>query len=191
MAKIRDLRIIGGQFRGRKIKHPETEMVRPTKDRIREAVFNMVAGYVPGARVLDLFAGSGALGIEALSRTAKSVTFVDSSKVACGIIRKNLGLIDNPANTRILKDDVLSYLQSKKPKIQYDFIFADPPYNFEHNKYLLKIIRTHNILSPRGVLMLELRTTKSITNDNYFEIISSKSFGNTTIMLLKISGDDR
>jgi len=121
------VRIIAGEFKGRRLKTPAGDAVRPTGDRVREAWFSILQRPLRGARVLDLFAGSGALGIEALSRGAAAVTFVDSSNAAVATIRRNLESLRAPGEVR--RQRALAFLDGARTRgRQYDLVFLDPPY---------------------------------------------------------------
>ena len=119
------LRIIGGQWRGRKLSFPELPGLRPTPDRVRETLFNWLAPIVPGSHCLDLFAGSGALGLEALSRGAASATFVDSAPAVVRQIRDNLSLLNG--NGVALQASALQWLQQGGNE-RFDLVFLDPPF---------------------------------------------------------------
>jgi 16S rRNA (guanine966-N2)-methyltransferase len=120
------MRVIAGSHRGRLLAAPKGRATRPTSDRVREALFSIL-GDVSGARVLDLFAGSGALAIEALSRGAGEATLVDSAQAAIAAIRRNLDALEMPADTR--RQDALAFLRiASKDRRQYDLVFLDPPY---------------------------------------------------------------
>lgn len=119
------LRVISGTAGGLHLKSPKRHELRPTQDRIRQVIFSSLAELVPGARVLDLFAGTGAFGIEALSRGAASATFVEQNKEAVQCIRDNLQHCHLSGDVR--QADVFSFL-AKPPEVPYDLIFADPPY---------------------------------------------------------------
>lgn len=119
------LRIIGGSWRGRRVSFPDAEGLRPTGDRVRETVFNWLQPYVPGARCLDLFAGSGAMGLEALSRGAAAVTFVERSRAVADAIRQSLAMLGDRAG-RVLNMDADRYLAGAAEP--YDVVFLDPPF---------------------------------------------------------------
>ena len=121
------MRVIAGSYKGRTLKAPSGEATRPTSDRVREALFSILGGRTHGARVLDLFAGSGALGLEALSRGAASVTFVDDGAAAISVVKANLKALDADAEVR--RGDALRFLSSASAGgAQYDLVFLDPPY---------------------------------------------------------------
>lgn len=121
------MRVIAGAYGGRRLKAPPGAATRPTSDRVREALFSILGQRVPGARVLDLFAGSGALGLEALSRGASSATFVDDAPGAIRAIRANLDALGATAEVR--RADALRFLETASDAAaQYDLVFLDPPY---------------------------------------------------------------
>jgi 16S rRNA (guanine966-N2)-methyltransferase len=122
---IRELRIIGGQLRGRKLSFPDEAGLRPTPDRVRETLFNWLGPYIVGTRVLDLFAGSGALGLEALSRGAAAVTLVENSRIAVATLRATVARFA-VESVRIETSDALAFLRSTGET--YDVIFLDPPF---------------------------------------------------------------
>lgn len=120
------LRIIGGQWRGRKLSFPDIDGLRPTPDRVRETLFNWLAAVIPGAHCLDLFAGSGALGLEALSRGAASVTLIDSARQAVDHLRDNLALLA-AEGAEVIHQSANQWMQSERGQ-QYDVVFLDPPF---------------------------------------------------------------
>lgn len=123
------MRIVAGAFRGRRLKTPRSDRIRPTTDRTREALFSMIASHVPGARVLDLFAGTGALGLEALSRGASLVVFVDQGEEAVRLLRANIELCRVEDRTRVLAGQVSRVLGQLAVKEEvFDLVFMDPPY---------------------------------------------------------------
>ena len=150
------MRIIGGKFRSRVLSEFAGENVRPTSDRAREALFNILALKIYGARVLDLFAGSGALGLESLSRGAGEVVFNDCSKDSIAILKKNLSALKIPVNGAEAKVYISDYLTClEMQKAPFDLIFLDPPYRFDYGKKALEKIAQKGLLSENGVAMYE------------------------------------
>ena len=150
------MRIIGGKYRSRVLAEFAGENVRPTSDRAREALFNILALKIYGARVLDLFAGSGALGIESLSRGAKEVVFNDFSKDSVAIVKKNLTTLKIPVNgveAKVVQGDYLACLDGARG--QFDLIFIDPPYRMDYGEKALKKIAEQELLSENGIAMYE------------------------------------
>lgn len=150
------MRIIGGKYRSRVLSEFAGENVRPTSDRAREALFNILALKMYGARVLDLFTGSGALGIESLSRGAKEVVFNDCAKESVAIVKKNLTALKIPVNgaeAKVLQADYLDCLSREHG--QFDLIFIDPPYRFEYGKKALEKIAEKGLLSENGIAVYE------------------------------------
>jgi 16S rRNA (guanine966-N2)-methyltransferase len=121
------LRIIGGLWRGRKLTFPSLDGLRPTGDRIRETLFNWLAPDIQGARCLDLFAGSGALGLEALSRGAGASVLIEKSPLAATALMKNLKLL-NAEHAHVVNTDALTYLANTEPQLPFDVVFIDPPF---------------------------------------------------------------
>lgn len=121
------LRIIAGEFKGRRLKTPATDRVRPTADRVREAWFSILQLSIPGARVLDLFAGSGALGFEALSRGAVAVDFVETHRASLAVLKANTAALNVEERVTIHRVDAMRFAEQLQPG-QYDVAFADPPY---------------------------------------------------------------
>ena len=150
------MRIIGGKYRSRVLAEFAGENVRPTSDRAREALFNILALKMYGARVLDLFAGSGALGIESLSRGAKEVIFNDFSKDSIAIVKKNLTTLKIAVNgdeAKVTQGDYLACLEMARG--QFDLIFIDPPYRREYGEKALKKMAERGLLSENGIAVYE------------------------------------
>lgn len=127
------LRIIGGEWRGRKLRFPDAPNLRPTPDRVRETIFNWLAPMIQGAHCLDLFAGSGALGLEALSRGAALTTFVDSHKKVTQELKNHIETLNANARAKVFSMDGVKFLTQDKFQTtevkQYDLVFLDPPYH--------------------------------------------------------------
>ena len=180
------MRIIAGQHKGRQLKSFKGTDIRPTSDRVREAIFNVLGESIADSTVLDLFCGTGALGIEALSRGAKSVVFVDSSSRAVDIVKSNLEMIDCLSKTKIIKSDAVRYLRRKATEQeQFDIIFCDPPYRDDVYGSVLDIISTNSVLSPHGVLVLEFAVSKEMgIVPEGIELIKTKIYGDTKVSFL-------
>lgn len=148
------MRVVAGSARGRKLKEPSGLTIRPTNGRVKEAAFDIVQFQIDGSRVLDLFAGTGQIGIEALSRGAAGVVFVDSSRDAVNLIRKNLGLCGFTDRAVVFPEDALRFLEKDG---QYDFIYIDPPYDTTLAvDALMKIIK-FDMLKSDGIIMCEIK----------------------------------
>ncbi len=150
------MRIIGGEYRGRKIKQPEFETVRPTKDRIREAVFNIIAEKVPGSSVLDVFSGSGAYGIEALSRGAEKAVLIEKDERCCRVITENVRALGLEDRVRLMKGDAFGAIEELgQNKERFDLVFSDPPYSKDMAKKTLNSINHYDIVIASGLLVIE------------------------------------
>ena len=151
------MRIIAGNARGRIIKMPNGTKTRPTQDRVRESIFNIIREIVPGARVLDLYAGSGAFGIEALSRGASFAAFVDNNQECARTIRANLQVVgeDKGLSSVIRMDTSLAVSLLKKKKELFDIVFLDPPYHKGLAKNCLIKLSPCDILSEHSFIIVE------------------------------------
>jgi 16S rRNA (guanine(966)-N(2))-methyltransferase RsmD len=149
---MKAMRVISGSARGRKLKTPETYDIRPTTDNVKESIFNIIQFDIEGRRILDLFAGTGQLGIECLSRGADSVVFIDQSKDAVKIVKDNLKTCG--LNGTVLQQDSLGYLRSCG---KFDIVFIDPPYDSGLYQSALEIINSVDILSDGGIIVCESR----------------------------------
>lgn len=148
------LRIIGGQWRGRKLGFPDVDGLRPTGDRIRETLFNWLAPDIQGARCLDVFAGSGALGLEALSRGAESCLFLEKNLAAAQHLKANLHLL-KADNGRVEQADSLQWLNSAQLSHGFDIVFIDPPFALNLWEAAVAALETHNWLTDEAVIYLE------------------------------------
>ncbi len=183
------MRIIGGSLRGRKIEYPDSKDVRPTKDRIREAVFNVIARDVPGSRVLDLFAGSGSYGLEAYSRGALFVLFVDNSKTSCDTITSNIVKLDAGSRCEVSSSDVFGLFDEKNNvrSAFFDLIFADPPYAKGLAKKALIMINQYDILSPSGTLIIEHDSGESLPEkEGKLSLFKQKTYKNVNISYFRV-----
>ena len=147
------MRVITGKARGIQLKTPEGMLTRPTADRVKEALFSIINFDIPGAAVLDLFGGTGQLGIEALSRGARSAVFVDSREDACKLIRENLKRTKLEADAKVVRSDYLDFLN--RTREQFDIILLDPPYAEVFLENALKRITEIDILRSGGIIVAE------------------------------------
>lgn len=145
------MRVITGFARGRRLKSPEGMDVRPTTDKVKESMFNALQFDIEGRRVLDLFAGSGQLGIEALSRGAEYAVFVDASKASADIIRQNLQIVGLESSSRVFCGDALSFLRTAQER--FDIAFLDPPYATGLLQSAMALLPS--VMSDSGVLVCE------------------------------------
>lgn len=151
------MRVITGTARGRKLREPKDMSVRPTTDMVKEAIFSIVQFDVPGRRVLDLFAGTGQLGIEALSRGAAECVFVDNSPSSIALVRENLALCDMQAT--VVRSDALSYLRRCG---KFDLVLLDPPYHAGIYEDVLHGLFSFDILSDGGIILVESERGESM-----------------------------
>ncbi len=151
------MRVISGSFRGKKLKEPSNYDIRPTTDMVKEAIFNIIQFDIEGRRVLDLFAGTGQLGIECLSRGAESVTFVDQSREAISIVKANLKACG--VEGRVVQDDSIAFLNRGG---KFDVIIIDPPYATNLINKALSVINSVDILSEGGIIVCESSREKEL-----------------------------
>lgn len=154
------MRVITGKARGVQLKTPEGMLTRPTTDRVKEALFSIIQFEIPGARVLDLFGGTGQLGIEALSRGAKKAVFVDAREEACKLIRENLNRTRLSQDSQVVRSDYLQYLERCKDR--FDIILLDPPYAEVFLENALKRITEIDILESNGIIVAERPVGKEL-----------------------------
>ncbi len=157
------MRVITGKARGVLLKTPEGMLTRPTADRVKEALFSVIQFKIPGAKVLDLFAGTGQLGIEALSRDASSCVFVDQREDACKLVRENLKKTRLEQYASVVRSDYMAYLACCRER--FDIIFLDPPYAEVFLENSIKKITEIDILQTGGIIVAERPLGKDIPWD--------------------------
>ncbi len=167
------IRIIGGVYRGKKIHFPLVEGLRPTPDRVKETLFNWLMHDIKNARCLDAFAGSGSLGIEAFSRGAAQVVFIEQSLAAYKSLQKTISQFNSP-NLKLIKDDARHYLDRCTER--YDLIFLDPPFSQNYLPQCISSIIDNHLLHPGGLLYLET-PQEIILNQEQWKLIKSKQTG--------------
>jgi len=181
------LRVIGGTLRGRRLSPIKGKAIRPTADRLRESIFNIIARWVPNAVVLDLFAGTGAYGIEALSRAARCAVFIDNSRSAISIISRNLNMCRLETRSHIICWDISADLNCLNiSDSRFDLAFMDPPYNKNFVGYSLKHLQNHPILAPGGHLVVEHSPLEPLPSDlNKFVLQDQRRYGKSLVSILE------
>lgn len=178
------MRVISGSARGKKLLCVDGVDIRPTLDRVKESIFNIIAFDIPDAHVLDLFSGSGALGIEALSRGACDCVFVDNSLQSINITQKNIEATRLIDSSIVLNCDSVEYLKNTDKK--FDIIFIDPPYESDLYEKSLVAIKKSGVLSGNGYIVLEYDTdTTPPFNTDGFLIVKEKTYGRVKILIMK------
>ncbi|WP_421695617.1 16S rRNA (guanine(966)-N(2))-methyltransferase RsmD [Aestuariivirga sp.] len=179
------MRIVGGKFKGHSIAPPHGSATRPTSDRVRESVFNILAHGIhglelEGARALDLFAGTGAMGLEALSRGARFCQFVEDSSEARGLIRKNADALGVIGLAKIWRRDA-TRLGPCAPQPKFDLVFADPPYGKGLGEQALAALVAGEWLNPGAIVVLEESEASAIAPVDGLTLIDERDYGATTI----------
>ena len=161
------IRITGGKNRSRKLFIPENNLTKPTMDKVRAAVFNALSNDVNNKDVLDLFSGSGSYGFEALSRDAKSVTFVDKEKDAIKAIKNNAEALKE-TSIKVFQNDVITFLESKNG--QFDLVFVDPPYKLDIYQNVLNLLEKNEYLKDNSIIVLESEKELGINLEKYKKV---------------------
>jgi 16S rRNA (guanine966-N2)-methyltransferase len=175
------LRVTGGESRGRRLKAPRN--IRPTQGIVKEAIFNIVAPYIEGATVIDLFAGSGAIGIEALSRGAVHVTFVDREERGLAILRQNLDALGFKQRARVIRADVARWIEASPDEMQAaDLVFLDPPYDDSvFGRTLLAIDRS----GSKATVVAEYSRRQSLPALTRLSPLRERRYGDTMLAVLR------
>lgn len=182
------MKIIGGEFKGKKLKSVKKAKIRPTSARVKTSIFDILKDEIEGKKILDLYAGTGALGIEALSRGADFVTFVDSSHKSIEIIKKNLEELKFKDKTKTFKLDSLRFLRKESLENQrcvgikrYDIIFCDPPYQKEIVTKVLDLTSETDLLEKNGIFILEHHKKEILQEKKNLVLIKEKRVGDTVV----------
>lgn len=175
------MRIVAGKYRGKILFPPKDKTIRPTTDKVKQALFTKLQFDIQDAVVLDLFTGSGALGVEALSRGASKVYFVDKSKINLSIAKKNVESL-NESGVFLCCDYEKALLSLKE---KFDLIILDPPYASDYYERALELIYKNNLLKENGIIVCEHDNTVSISQ-TYFEIFDNKRYGDIHLTYLQI-----
>ncbi|MGO9004602.1 MAG: 16S rRNA (guanine(966)-N(2))-methyltransferase RsmD [Beijerinckiaceae bacterium] len=182
------MRIIGGTLKGRVLKTPASDAIRPTSDRLRETLFNILAHNHPeslaGTAVIDLFAGTGAMGLEALSRGARKVLFVDDGTQARALIRANVEALGRGGQTRIFRRDARK-LGAAPPGEKFDLAFLDPPYGKGSAEPALVALRDGGWLAPNALVVIEEAAQAQFALPEGYELIETRTYGDTQVVFAR------
>jgi 16S rRNA (guanine966-N2)-methyltransferase len=181
------LRIIGGSRRGKKLYRPKGLSIRPTADRVRESIFNIIHRQITGASVLDLFAGTGAMGLEALSRGATCAAFIDNHPAALALIEKNIEICRWRQQTKTIRWDIRQNLNCiKSPPVLYDLVFIDPPYRLKIATTTLAHLNRAQVLTGSAIIIVEHARTDPINDDiDAFLLEDQRPYGKTLVSFLR------
>lgn len=183
------MRIIAGKFRSKKLTSPKGDDIRPTSDRVRQSIFNIISSRLDHdfseQRVLDLFAGTGAMGIEAISRGASEVVFVDNGLEARSLIRSHIDSFGIGGQARLLKRDALNLGKNEKC-IPFNMIFIDPPYGKNLGKAALNAALENGWIADGAIIILEEKARQEIEFSDDLELIDRRKYGNSEVYLLRV-----
>ena len=177
------MRIISGMRKGLKLKTPDGMNTRPTTDRVKESIFNLLQFHLPCSSVLDLFAGSGALGIEALSRHCDCAVFIDSNRQSAALVKENLTSARLLENASVYCMDALSFLEGCNET--FDLIFLDPPYNKGLLQPVIDKIAECNLLNEDGIILIESEKGGEVLTNTYYTVRRVATYGKTEITVLQ------
>ena len=176
------MRVIAGDFRGRRLSTLTGEVVRPTSDKIKEAIFSSIQFEVEGTCFLDLFAGSGQMGIEALSRGAKKAVFVDSNRDSINVINKNINSLNLKNKSEIVNSDSILFLHKTNQK--FDIAYLDPPYQSDNLDKALKLI--HLVMEETGIVICECPKSKLLPEEiDNFSVAKRRDYGKISVTFYK------
>ncbi|MDA3897805.1 MAG: 16S rRNA (guanine(966)-N(2))-methyltransferase RsmD [Desulfobacteraceae bacterium] len=182
------MRIISGSFKGKKLFSLKGSATRPTADRVRESIFNILASNIANASVLDLFAGTGALGLEALSRGAANAVFIDSSASAVQIIQKNILACKTENRVQVIRWDIAKNINCLPPDtLAFDLVFMDPPYNKNYILPALKKLMKQNILKDGSTIIIEHSGAEPVPqNHPGIQLADQRIYGKTLVSFLTV-----
>ncbi len=190
------MRVVGGRYKGRVIKsmpkRENTKLLRPTTERVKESVFSILNNYLEGTKFLDLFAGTGAVGIEALSRGVSKAVFVESDKRFCKLIRENLRRLGVPEERyEVICLDYIDALKKLARRGEvFDFIYADPPYEKGYYTRVVNMIRRLGLLDRDGLLILEEPKKNPFIPEDEEWLVEKRDYGTTTVSFLNFNSEE-
>ncbi len=189
------MRIAGGEFRGRILKVPKSDLIRPTQDMVREALFNIIAFAVPGSSFLDLFAGSGAVGIEALSRGACKAAFVESNRRHLAVLEENLSAVlgSRRSVASTVAADVYRWIETYSGE-GFSIVFADPPYSTgEERGYcrFLETLASRGVVRPGGIFAAEMKSAQQADSVQGWTLLRDRTYGKTRLCIWKLEKEER
>lgn len=177
------MRIISGKYKGRNVEGYNIDGTRPTMDRVKESMIAMIQNYIPDSICLDLFTGSGSVGLEFLSNGAKKCYFVDNNFKVIETLNKNILNLKVQEEYELIKDDYERILQKFENNKKFDIIFLDPPYKMNYISKCIKLINDYDLLNEDGLIICEYEN--EIIDNNDYKIIKEKRYGSKNIMILK------
>lgn len=176
------MKIISGTLKGRNIEGYNIEGTRPTMDRVKESLFGMIQDYIKDSTVLDLFAGSGNLGVEAISNGAKTAYFIDNNPEVIKVLNKNIANLDIKSKSRVILSDWKKALNTLATQnIKFDLIFIDPPYAYDVYEKILNKVSTLNLLSDDGLIIMEHSNLHLPTTYENLTLYKERNYGNKSI----------
>lgn len=179
------MKVISGKYKGRILKGYDLKGTRPTMDRVKESLFASIQDYLEESTILDLFSGSGNLGIESLSMKGDFAYLVDKNKLACKTIKENLKMLDID-NAKVICNDYKTALKSfKDDDIKFDIIFLDPPYKTDYIEKSLKLISEYDILNKNGLIVCESDKLEKIIYGDMYNELKNKRYGDKYIVILE------
>jgi 16S rRNA (guanine966-N2)-methyltransferase len=182
-------RVTSGSARGRKLKGPQGLQFRPTTGLVKKCIFSYPFMDVRGAKILDLFAGAGSLGIEAMSRGGREVVFVENNPIVVKVLHTNIHQCGFSAESKIHREDVFYFMEKTgRKKQQFDFIFADPPYQKTWRERIVEMVDRNDLLTPEGLLILEHGKMDPDLGSHRIRLLKQKTFGHC---IVSIYGEDK
>ncbi|PJG86170.1 16S rRNA (guanine(966)-N(2))-methyltransferase RsmD [Conservatibacter flavescens] len=182
-----EVRIIAGKWRGRKLPVLNREGLRPTGDRVKETLFNWLMPYIIDAHCLDCFAGSGSLGFEALSRHAKSVTFVELDARVVHQLKQNLATLNcSPEQGKVIQQNSLDFLKLAKNTPHFDIVFLDPPFHLGLTEQAIQLLQQHDWLADNAIIYVETEKVQPLTTPANWRLLKEKTTGMVCYRLYQV-----